>query len=165
MTLVPIILDVVLGALLVGALLLGMRLDKRLKGLRDSHAGFAQAVADLDRAAMRAEQGLADLRAATDEAAEVLAARIEKAKTLSMKLDTQIDRAAAAPPSAVAVTAPARESFLREAARRPDRHAAPARESFRPIDGVTTRSRARVDEELFDEQDGPKLRAAMGGGR
>jgi hypothetical protein len=38
--------------------------------LRDSHEGFAKAVADLDRAAMRAEQGLADLRAATDEAAD-----------------------------------------------------------------------------------------------
>ena len=38
---------------------------------------------DLDRAAARAEQGLADLRAATDEAADSLAGRIERAGHLA----------------------------------------------------------------------------------
>jgi hypothetical protein len=150
MTFVPIILDCLLGVLLVAALMLGMRLDKRLKGLRESHAGFAAAVGDLDRAAARAEQGLADLRAATDEAADVLAARIEKAQILSMKLENIVDRAANAPPPA-----PAR-----------DRQAPPSRESFtRPVTAhptlVTARSRARVDDDLFAEE-APRLRSTPG---
>ena len=153
MTYVPIILDVLLGALLIAALLLGLRLDKRLKGLRESHAGFAQAVGDLDRAAARAEQGLADLRAATDEAAEVLAARIEKAQILSMKLDSVVDRAAAMPAPATGRDRPAfptRASVINEGVPRP---------TLAP-----QRSRARVDDELFDEEvAAPRLRGLAGG--
>jgi hypothetical protein len=55
--------------------------------LKASHQSFTRAVEDLDRAAARAEQGLADLRAATDEAAETLAARIERAGALSGRLE------------------------------------------------------------------------------
>ena len=79
---IALIMNALLGALLVGALFVGWRLESRLKALKASHQSFAQAVADLDRAAGRAEQGLADLRAATDEAADSLAGRIERAKTL-----------------------------------------------------------------------------------
>ena len=148
MTFVPIILDALLGVLLIAALVLGMRLDKRLKGLRESHAGFAAAVGDLDRAAARAEQGLADLRAATDEAADVLAARIEKAQILSMKLENIVDRAANAPPPALdRPAAPSRESFTRPVAARPTL--------------VTPRSRARVDDDLFAEE-APRLRSTPG---
>src|SRR5262249_38306735 len=70
---------------------------------------FTKAVEDLDRAAARAEQGLADLRAATDEAAESLAGRIERAGALAARLEKLTSdavsdeqkltgRAAAAPP-------------------------------------------------------------------
>jgi hypothetical protein len=84
---IGLILNGLLGALLICALLLGWRLERRLKALRLSHQSFARSVEDLDRAAARAEQGLADLRAATDEAAETLAGRIERAKSLSIKLE------------------------------------------------------------------------------
>jgi hypothetical protein len=153
-TLVPIILDVLLGVLLVAALMLGMRLEKRLKALRESHNGFAQAVNELDRAAARAEQGLADLRAATDEAAEVLAARIEKAQILSGRLETLAERAASAPPPQPA----------RSVSAQPPLRPAPVRESsfMRPAPVATPRSRARVDEDLFADEPGPRLRSAIG---
>ena len=156
MTFVPIILDGLLGVLLIAALFLGVRLDRRLKSLRESHQGFAQAVNDLDRAAARAEQGLADLRAATDEAADVLAARIEKAQVLSMRLETQVERAAAAPPPAPARERPAasRDLFARTAT--PLREVASTRPSI-----LTPRSRARVDDDLFAEE-APANRAAGG---
>lgn len=97
MSAVALILNLLLGGLLLAALGMGWRLERRLKALRDSQATFVGAVKDLDRAAARAEQGLADLRAATDEAAESLANRIATAKTLSAKLDGSISRAAAMP--------------------------------------------------------------------
>jgi hypothetical protein len=84
---IGLIMNGLLGVLLVGALFLGWRLERRLKTLRASHQSFTRAVEDLDRAAQRAEQGLADLRAATDEAADSLAGRIERAGQLTMRLE------------------------------------------------------------------------------
>jgi len=84
---IGLIMNLLLGVLLVGALFLGWRLEGRLKALRSSHQSFSKAVEDLDRAAARAEQGLADLRAATDEAAETLAARIDRAGHLAGRLE------------------------------------------------------------------------------
>lgn len=84
---IGLIMNGLLGVLLIGALFLGWRLEKRLSALRASHQSFTQAVEDLDRAAARAEQGLSDLRAATDEAAETLAGRIERAGQLSGRLE------------------------------------------------------------------------------
>src|SRR5262245_40294212 len=97
MSAVALILNLLLGGLLLAALGLGWRLERRLKALRDSQASFTQAVADLDRAAVRAEQGLADLRAATDEASEQLAGRIDRAREMTARLDGALSRAAAAP--------------------------------------------------------------------
>lgn len=161
MSLITFALDGLLGVLLISALVLGWRLDRRLKALRDSHAGFAQAVADLDRAAQRAEQGLADLRSATDEAAEVLAARIDKAKTLSMKLDGQTSRLeeAAANPMLREADAPA----PRTSAPRPRAYGEP-RPAVAPIAAPSpARSRARIDDDLFDEPPAPRLRSILGG--
>ena len=84
---IGLIMNGLLGVLLVGALFLGWRLERRLKTLRASHQSFTRAVEDLDRAAQRAEQGLADLRAATDEAADSLAGRIERAGQLTTRLE------------------------------------------------------------------------------
>jgi hypothetical protein len=84
---IGLIMNALLGVLLVGALFLGWRLEGRLKALRASHQSFASAVEDLDRAAARAEQGLADLRAATDDASETLAARIDRAGHLAVRLE------------------------------------------------------------------------------
>jgi hypothetical protein len=106
---IGLIMNGLLGVLLIGALALGWRLEGRLKALRASHESFTRAVADLDRAAARAEQGLADLRAATDEAADSLAGRIERAKSLTARLEgltreaTNVEaRLAAKPQPAVA---------------------------------------------------------------
>ncbi len=90
MSIIAIGLNLLLAGLLAAALAMGWRLNVRLKALRDSHEGFAKAVHELDAAAARAEQGLADLRAATDEATDTLADRISKARELSAKLDRQM---------------------------------------------------------------------------
>ncbi len=87
MTAIGLIMNLLLAGLLLAALSLGLRLNRRLKALRDSQDGFATAVAELNAAAQRAEQGLADLRAATDEATDELADRIEKGRALAAKLE------------------------------------------------------------------------------
>jgi hypothetical protein len=84
---IGLMMNGLLAVLLLGALGVGWRLEGRLKALKASHQSFSRAVEDLDRAAARAEQGLADLRAATDEAAESLAARIERASHLVHRLE------------------------------------------------------------------------------
>jgi uncharacterized membrane protein len=117
MSVIAIGLNLLLAGLLAAALMMGYRLNIRLKALRDSHEGFAKAVAELDAAAARAEQGLADLRAATDEATDALADRIEKARALTAKLDRQTqDHGRSAPAAAVtaATAALTRVRALRE---------------------------------------------------
>jgi hypothetical protein len=94
MSLVGLVMNLLLAGLLVATLGMGWRLNRRLKALRDSHDGFAVAVAELNTAAARAEQGLADLRAATDEAVDILGDRIEKGRTLANRLDRLIEHAA-----------------------------------------------------------------------
>lgn len=117
MSIIAIGMNLMLAGLLVAALFVGIRLNKRLTALRDSHEGFAKAVAELDAAAQRAEQGLADLRAATDEAHDALADRIEKARALTAKLDRQLQ---SAPVASARGEAPVRaEAPLRMGARRP----------------------------------------------
>ena len=84
-----------LAVLLLLALGFGWRLERRLKALKAGHVDFAKAVADLDRAAMRAATGLAELRAATDESVDLLSSRIERARELTGKLERLNDDAAA----------------------------------------------------------------------
>lgn len=153
MSAVAIGMNLLLAGLLVAALLMGARLNARLKALRESHAGFAKAVADLDAAAARAEQGLADLRAATDEAHDALADRIEKARALSAKLDRQIqsapataDRGGTVNEGDVERVAHRLGSLLSGAReRRPEREApAPARRA------APAKPRSAFDDELFE---------------
>jgi len=94
MSLIAIGMNLLLAGLLVAAMVVGLRLNKRLKALRNSHEGFEVAVRELNVAAVRAEQGLADLRAATDEATDMLSDRIEKGRALAAKLEKLV---AAAP--------------------------------------------------------------------
>lgn len=183
MSVTAIALNGFLAVLLLVALGVGWRLERRLKALRDSHEGFAKAVADLDRAAMRAEQGLADLRAATDEAADTLADRITQAKALAAQLDERLNRPMVTPPPPTSAR-PAPEP--RAAAPRPMRAPEPEpspetqrrlraedfeklleRESRIPRDAPppsaarpsgpkeTPRSRARVDDDLFEGPEDP----------
>lgn len=149
MSVVAIIMNLVLSGLLLAALAFGWRLERRLKALKDSHDSFARAVADLDVAAARAEQGLADLRAATDEAAETLSDRIEAAKALSARLERGVS----------ASSIPAPQTDVRPA--EPVRERA---EIVRQEPAVTPRSRARVDDDLFEpDADASRFRAILGG--
>jgi len=107
-------LNLLLAVLLGLTLWLGWRLNRRLTALRDGHVQFTAAVADLDRAAARAERGLAEIRAASDETLELLLSRIEKGRELALRLErlndtarTTLDRASAMQPA----PAPARPSL------------------------------------------------------
>lgn len=178
MSLTAIALNALLAILLLIALAFGVRLERRLKALRDSHDGFAKAVADLDRAAMRAEQGLADLRAATDEAADTLAGRIAQAQALAVQLDERLNRPMVTPPPATAArpaaptrpTRAAQTELPSEAQRRLraedfekllDREARIARDAPPPSAArssgpkETPRSRARIDDDLFEGPEDP----------
>lgn len=147
------ILNIVLVALLLAALAFGWRLERRLKALKDSHESFVKSVADLDLAAIRAEQSLADLRAYTDEASDTLSARIESARALALQLE------------AGAVVGSSTQAVRSEAvlAERPVRER-PVTARSEPA--TTPRSRARVDDDLFEpDADAGRLRAIPGGRR
>jgi hypothetical protein len=180
MSVTAIALNGLLAILLLIALAFGVRLERRLKALRDSHEGFAKAVADLDRAAMRAEQGLADLRAATDEAADTLADRISRAQALAAQLDERLNRPVVTPPPmsssrepgarpaveprAVAPERPPEtprrlraedfEKLLDREARIP-RDAPPPSPARSSAPKETPRSRARIDDDLFEGPEDP----------
>ena len=70
-------LNFILGVMLFCGLIVGLRLERRLKALRNSHVDFAKAVSELDQAAVRTEDSLAKLRSGTEDARGELAARIE----------------------------------------------------------------------------------------
>ena len=165
MSLIGLAMNLLLACLLLAALMMGWRLNRRLAALRDSHAGFAVAVAELNTAAARAEQGLADLRAATDEAVDILGDRIEKGRTLATRLDRLIEHAAVpqrpAPAQAAAVlddpVAERRLGALLAAAReaRPQRVMPPLR-AQPPLDPAMDRPaprlRPHVEDDLFDDE-------------
>ncbi|HEX2562066.1 DUF6468 domain-containing protein, partial [Phenylobacterium sp.] len=110
MSAVAIGLNLLLAALLAAALAMGWRLNGRLKTLRESQAGFAKAVADLNAAAARAERGLAELRAGGDEAMELLSDRIKKGRELASKLETLTAAAQSAATRSPAARAPAAQA-------------------------------------------------------
>ncbi len=93
---ISLAMDGLLAVLLLTAVAVGVRLNGKLKVLRESQAAFVKAVGDLDLAAARAESGLASLRAATQEAHDQLLARIETARTLSARLDRASEDAGSA---------------------------------------------------------------------
>jgi hypothetical protein len=109
MDLVTISLDLLLAVLLVAALAYGVRLERRLKALRDGHAVFAQAVRELDQSVLRAEAGLDQLRKAGEEARDGLHDRILKAREAKAELERLINRAERVrpqPPAAEPAPAP-----------------------------------------------------------
>jgi len=151
---IGLIMNGFLGVLLVGALFLGWRLEGRLKALRASHQSFTQAVEDLDRAAARAEQGLSDLRAATDEAAETLAGRIERAGQLAGRLEKLTAEAALAEARLAAAPKPERPLQTRDSAfaRFAERYG--ARPTQAPLSALAEAA-ARNDLILEDEEAAP----------
>ena len=107
---VSLVMNLLLAVLLLLALGFGWRLERRLKALKAGHDDFAKAVADLDRAAIRASTGLADLRAAADESIDLLSSRIERARELTGKLEKLNDDAGATVDRLAAAAPPRRET-------------------------------------------------------
>ncbi len=108
---VAIGLDLLLVGLLLTALFVGLKLNARLKTLREGQVGFIKAVAELDVAAARAEAGLKALRAASENTHDELLTRIETARGLIARLEAAADRAqrvaeAAPPPPAASSVSP-----------------------------------------------------------
>jgi len=119
---IALIMNALLGVLLVGALLVGWRLEQRLKALRASHQSFTEALGDLDRAAARAEQGLADLRAATDAGGQRAPSGASRSRHARRRRRTKLPRRLATPPSGSSPNASApreRRVELRPRSRRP----------------------------------------------
>ena len=84
---VMVSLELLLAALLVATLLFGFRLERKLRALRESQAGFIKAMSELDGAASRTQNGLEMLRQATDEARGALLPRIEAAQSAAARLE------------------------------------------------------------------------------
>lgn len=163
-------LDLLLAGLLVGALMMGWRLNGRLKALRASQLDFAKAVMELDAAAARAEAGLNTLQGAAEEAHDSLLARIDTARALASKLEKAEASAegAARRAEAAAAEAKAAQPALREA-EPPIRHLNPLRETLSRIESgmnatptpapqarPAPRRRPIADEALFaDGEEGP----------
>ena len=174
MSIIGLVMNALLAGLLFAALVMGWRLNRRLKALRDSHDGFAIAVRELNAAAARAEQGLSDLRAATDEAVDELADRIEKGRALATRLQRLIDDApagSAAAPRALTEgiasddirAAERRLGALLAAARegRPERSLARTEPREPPV--ATQPRRLTVEDDLFE--DAPLILDSLKGGR
>ena len=140
MSVIGIAMNLILAGLLLAAMVVGIRLNRRLTALRDSHEGFEAAVRDLNLAAQRAEQGLADLRAATDEATDMLSDRIEKGRALASKLERLVSAAPELPKAFAAQrSSPARAMPA----------AMPVRESAadQRLTALMTAARARIEAE------------------
>ena len=82
-------LDLILASLLLAALFVGLRLDRKLKVLKDSQSGFANAVAELDAAIVKAQDGLSALKATAVQAETAIADRIQDARGMTARLDQQ----------------------------------------------------------------------------
>jgi hypothetical protein len=100
-------LDILLMLLLIAALGVGLRLNRRLTALREGHAAFAKGVAELNAAAARAEAGLTQLRAVADETHDALLTRIETARGLIGKLEAAASTAERAFDKIMTAPAPA----------------------------------------------------------
>ncbi len=87
-----IILDGTLMVLLIAAIAYGVKLERKLKALREGQLAFAGAVKELNNAAGRAEQALATLRASGAET-DLLHDRILKARQVKQELEALIIRA------------------------------------------------------------------------
>jgi len=164
MSIIAVGLNLLLAVLLALALFMGWRLNGRLKALRASHEGFARAVGELNAAARRAEQGLAELRGASDEASALLGERIEKAQALAARLERLPENGGAASPADV--QAEGRLGALLAAVHQPRPRMEPERLALRR-DASRLRTPVRAaDDDLFDDpaEDAP-LVAARGGRR
>ena len=93
MSSIAVTIEMMLGMLLLAALFVGIRLDKRLRALREGEAGFALAVDELNTAALRAEAGLAELKTTIRQAEVDLGDRLQDAKAASARLQQNLAKA------------------------------------------------------------------------
>jgi hypothetical protein len=143
-------LNLFLIGLLGLALVYGRRLDARLKTVRDGQVAFAQAVAELDAAAGKARLGLDELRAAADEATDLLGGRVVRAREAAERLERLLARAEAVPEPAVGKEGLA--ALIAEL--NIDRDPEPKPYENRPRRASPPRQRYAVDEELFSTPGG-----------
>ncbi len=166
-------MDLLLAGLLLAGLVVGLRLEKRLRILHSSHTSFAAAVAELNQAVARAEEGLIALKAATNEAQTLLVDRVHDARSAAAKLDEKLasaETAAQKLESRMASAAQFRPALARAGEPRgiephPPSDAATAAREAEPLmlnPRLQVRSRARIDDDLFDA---PAGRVAAGGRR
>lgn len=154
MSFVPAFLNLLLAALLITALAVGVRLDRRLKDLRKSHQSFTQAVQELNSASARAQAGLTQLRVTAQESGDLLGNRIHQAQELMELLE---QRMAAAKALASAPLSKAVASMPQAA--EPRVRARPTAVPDRPLPAEPRPARPRsvpgLDDDLFDE---PEIR-------
>ncbi|MFN3523245.1 MAG: DUF6468 domain-containing protein [Phenylobacterium sp.] len=155
MSAIAIGLNLLLAVLLAAALFMGWRLNVRLKALRSSQDGFARAVGELNAAAQRAERGLAELRAASEEASELLGDRVEKARALAQRLERLVESAPQGGPTDADERRAERLGALIAAARepraRPEPPERPAERAAERREPPALRRASRLDDDLFDE--------------
>jgi hypothetical protein len=89
-------LDLILATLLLAALFVGLRLDRKLKALRDSQSGFMKAIAELDASIVKAQDSLGALKTTAAQAEVAIADRIQDARGITARLDQQSKAAATA---------------------------------------------------------------------
>jgi hypothetical protein len=139
---IGMLLDLLLAALLLGAIAFGMRLNRRLKALRDSQTDFVAAATQLNQSLGRAETALAEMRAAGRDAEGALMERVDEARLMLKRLHEAMERTKAAP-----------------------RPAAEAQARVTPLSAA--RLHARTDDELFEADESvpqmlARIRAAGG---
>jgi hypothetical protein len=161
---VVIALDLLLVSLLVLTLVLGVRLNGRLKGLKQSHAGFEKAVVELNQAAARAEAGLAALRETSSEAHDALLERIDIARALTTRLERATFQAEKAAEAVVKAKAdlPAPAPLHAAAASRAQTPSVPMSSSLATIAAIVgdvPRTETRGPETRGPETRGPEMRA------
>ena len=180
---IVIALDLLLACLLAAAVMVGLRLNRRLSALRASQLDFARAVMELDAAAARAEAGLTALRSAAEEAHDSLLARIDTARALAGRLEkaeasaevaarraeaaaAEVKAAQPMPGPAIAARAPGalREALARveSGAPEPLRTEPTVRRDPRP-QRPTPRRRPIADETLFADADEGLVRSGLQG--
>lgn len=125
-------LELLLAALLIATLAFGLRLERRLRALREGQEGFVKAMRELDGAAERTEHGLALLRDASQDAGALLP-RIEAAKAAAARLEALTSAAERAAERAEAAAASVQASARELARAVPNRRSEPVSSAGAPV--------------------------------
>lgn len=133
-------LELSLMGLLVATLFHAVKLERALGGLKRDRAAIKELIDGFDTSARAAEQGIGQLRAATDGAGRLLARQIETAQARQDDLSFLIDRAES--------LADRLEGLVR-AARPAAQDAAPAPVQHDPLPAPSARPRSQAERDLM----------------